>query len=82
MTPKQAKAAGFTHHAIMYGIPVWITEVELIPVVIKAKKDYMEPILTVIEAAIKLFYFTTRTERQGLYLLVGPRIQDNDDDTL
>jgi actin-like ATPase involved in cell morphogenesis len=82
MTPKQAIAAGFTHHAIMYGIPVWITEVELIPVVIKAKKDFMEPVLTVIEAVVKAFYFLTRTERRGLYLLVGPRIQETDDDTL
>lgn len=48
MTAKQAKAEGFTHHGSYLGIPIWIGDIDRIPIV-ATKWEPMELTMTVFQ---------------------------------
>jgi len=76
MTPIEALNDGYTNVGYVHGIPVYITAVDQLPVQIVAQKEWMEYLLTAAEKIVDLFHWLTRTNRAGVYILVGPTIQE------
>lgn len=78
MTAKQALEAGFTHHGLYYGIPVYIGDLEFKdnhPVVVATKHPLMGYVFNFVAIIEWLF---TPPGGKSLFL-IGPEIKESDE---
>jgi len=76
LTEKEALAAGYTNHGRMFGIPVWLGDLDTECPAVAGKHVALDALLVVAEALFGLFLFVCQLDDPAYPILVGPPIQE------
>lgn len=76
MAEKTALASGYTHHGRMFGIPVWLGDLDTECPSVAGKHIVLDALLAVADVLFGLFVFVTQMDDPAYPILVGPHIQE------